>query len=162
MVKLAHNCNFGSCLDDLQNITIKVFFFFLHAASGISMARKEWQRWCWPEQWMEGSFCVFETCNSLAQWIWQKNNEEVNKLWIFNQDLNPCLTMVSNFLGSENTYLTINWQLRSWSLRKHLNGGIVMCCSLSAPDSTHWLHQSIDYVCRNKIRHNIWQNKIIA
>lgn len=26
MVKLAHICNFWSCLDDLQNITIKVFF----------------------------------------------------------------------------------------------------------------------------------------
>lgn len=40
MVKLAHNCIFGSCLDDLQNVTIKVVFFF-RAASGISMARKE-------------------------------------------------------------------------------------------------------------------------
>lgn len=33
----------------------------------------------------------------------KKSHEEINKVWIFNQDLTPCLSMVSNFLGSENT-----------------------------------------------------------
>lgn len=33
----------------------------------------------------------------------QKSNEEVNEVWIFNQYLTPCLSMISNFLGSKNT-----------------------------------------------------------
>lgn len=47
----------------------------------------------------EGSLCIFVTRYAVG--FVQKSNEEVNEVWIFNQDLSPCL--VSNFLVSENT-----------------------------------------------------------